>query len=96
MGRRGKTASPIVNAGRRPIIMRLSGGEDSQGEWGGTYLDHEGGGVRLGEHEALERYIEKNDPLEFNPEGPDICHWRTRAALESLRRQSRRRTSRAF
>jgi hypothetical protein len=62
----------MVNDGRRPIILRLIGGNDSHGHWGGSYLEHEKGGLRLGEHEHYEYKFEKEDTVLFIPEGNDV------------------------
>lgn len=62
----------MVNAGRRPVILRIIGGSDSDGHWGGSYLDQEKGGLRLGEHEHYERKFEKEDTVLMVPEADDI------------------------
>lgn len=62
----------MVNVGRRPVILRLIGGSDSAGHWGGTYLEHDKGGLRLAEHERYEKTFEKEDTIQFNPNGEDL------------------------
>lgn len=64
----------IANAGRRPIILRLLGGSDRDGKWGGVFLDRENGGLRLGEREHYEYTVEKEGTVSFNPEGQDIFY----------------------
>ena len=44
----------VINAGRRPIILRMRGGVDKDGDWVGTYLGKDQAGLRLGEHERFE------------------------------------------
>jgi hypothetical protein len=61
----------VVNRGRRPVILRLLGGYNSEGEWGGEYLESEKGGIRLGEHERRDFSIEKKDTILFSPVDPD-------------------------
>jgi len=50
----------LVNAGRRPVIIRLFGGTFGKDGWQGTYLN-EGKGLRLGEHEFYEQTISPDD-----------------------------------
>lgn len=64
----------MVNAGRRPVILRVIGGNDSQGKWSGTFLEHENGGMRLGEHERYERTFTKDDTVSLIPEAEDIIY----------------------
>jgi hypothetical protein len=66
----------LVNLGRRPVILRLIGGLDGNGNSGGTYLEHAKGGLRLGEHERHEFDIAKDDTMQFNPDGPDVTYER--------------------
>ena len=40
----------------------------SAGQYGGTHLDHESGGKRLGEHERHEIVVRKNDTVLLGPE----------------------------
>jgi hypothetical protein len=48
----------VVNAGRRPIIIRLFGGYYGESEFvGGEYIDDAKGGRRLGENEFFERTL---------------------------------------
>jgi len=66
----------MVNAGRRPIILRLIGGTDSTGHWACSYIEHEKGGLRLTEHERYERTVEKDDTVHFafDPDDEDIFY----------------------
>jgi hypothetical protein len=61
----------VVNAGRRPVILRLLGGDGPQGGFSGTYLAHDSGGLRLGEHERHEFSIKSEDAFfQADPDGP--------------------------
>jgi hypothetical protein len=77
-----KIAVNVVNRGRRPVILRLIGGYDRKGEWDGTYLDHEKGGVRLGEHEHKQFQLDKEEVVMTSMDGPKTptmsCGSRTR------------------
>jgi hypothetical protein len=59
----------IVNAGRRPIILRMRGAVDKNGEWIGTFLGKDKSGLRLGEHERFDHKMEKGDLFEQTPDG---------------------------
>lgn len=59
----------FVNVGRRPVILRLFGGHDETGDWVGSFLGKEEGGLRLGEHERHEFTIRKEDTVQISPEG---------------------------
>lgn len=61
----------VVNKGRRPAILRLLGGPTSGGTSGGTLLEHDKGGLRLGEHERHEFRIERDDAVLLGPDGPE-------------------------
>ena len=55
----------IVNSGRRPVILRMWGGADENGEWIGEQFGQGGEGKRLGEHERAELVLRKNNfPLD--------------------------------
>jgi len=58
----------LVNKGRRPVILRLFGGYDASGRYGGTYLKGTDGGQRLGEHELHEIVVTKNDTVFMGPD----------------------------
>jgi hypothetical protein len=58
----------VVNAGRRPIILRMRGAVDKNGEWIGTYLGKDQSGLRLGEHERLDHRMEAHDLFEATPD----------------------------
>ncbi|CAE6801815.1 hypothetical protein R69749_02655 [Paraburkholderia domus] len=62
----------MVNAGRRPVILRLIGGASAAGTWSAEYLAREEGGLRLGEHERYEHTFEKEDTVKFHPEHDDL------------------------
>ena len=63
-----------VNAGRRPVVLRMWGGTDKAGVWAGSMLRYEEGGHRLGEHERLDFAITAQDVLQFVPEGDDVLY----------------------
>lgn len=64
----------MVNVGRRPVILRLIGGSDAAGHWGGTYLEYDKGGLRLAERERHEKILAKEDTVQFNPDGDDLIY----------------------
>jgi hypothetical protein len=57
-----------VNAGKRPIILRLLGGDHEDG-WSGTYLGESGKGLRLGENEFFEDNISPGHNIFIHPGG---------------------------
>lgn len=68
----------LINAGRRPVILRLLGGTSKIGKWSATFLGKDEGGLRLGEHEHYEHTIEKEDTVTFDLDSDDIvfeCLW---------------------
>jgi hypothetical protein len=66
-----KIAVDVVNKGRRPVILKMIGGYDRQGRWSGTYLDHDKGGIRLGEHEHKQFQLDKEKVVSMDEDGPD-------------------------
>jgi hypothetical protein len=66
-----KLAVTVVNRGRRPVILRMIGGNGRKGGWSGTYLDSKKGGIRLGEHEHHEFELSKEDVVGSDEHGPD-------------------------
>lgn len=58
----------IVNAGRRPIILRGWGGNDKKGNGVITMLGDKNQGLRLGEHERFEITLEKHDIYTQTPD----------------------------
>lgn len=62
----------LINKGRRPVILRMIGGTSEDGKWAASFLEHEKGGLRLGEHERYEHTIEKEDTVSFHPEHEDL------------------------
>ncbi|MBK5180457.1 hypothetical protein [Paraburkholderia domus] len=68
----GQIVVTMVNAGRRPVILRLIGGASAAGTWSAEYLAREEGGLRLGEHERYEHTFEKEDTVKFHPEHDDL------------------------
>ncbi len=61
----------VVNRGRRPVILRMIGGYHSDGGGGGESIEHENGGLRLGEHERHDFTIDKEKAVLQGPDGPD-------------------------
>lgn len=59
----------MINLGRRPVILTSVGGV-AAGDWSALLLNHEKGGVRLGEHERFEHRISKDDTVHVTPDGP--------------------------
>lgn len=57
----------IVNAGRRPIILRTWAGEDNTGEWVGTFLGENHAGLRLGENEHYEFSLLRHELGAYTP-----------------------------
>ena len=65
----------VVNTGTRPVILRMVGGSDDNDNWSGQMLEHEKGGVRLGEHERWEHTITNEDTVDPHSHDPqDILH----------------------
>ena len=62
----------VVNKGRRPVILRMIGGNGEGGGWSATNLATEKGGIRLGEHERWEHTIKPEHTVSFNPDGEDM------------------------
>jgi hypothetical protein len=50
-----------INAGRRPLILRMWGGTDESGNWVGRFLDQEQQGLRLAEHERTDVMLRNSD-----------------------------------
>ena len=68
----------VVNKGRRPVILKMLGGNSRTGGWGGTYFASTKGGIRLGEHEHYEFEIDKEGGIlldESGPGGPYDVMW---------------------
>lgn len=64
----------FINLGRRPVILRTLGGTSRDGTWSAEFLEREKGGIRLGEHEAFEHTICKEDTLAFHPSNEDLLY----------------------
>jgi hypothetical protein len=58
----------MVNAGRRPVILRLLGFTTKDGNWTAEILDGVKGGIRLGEHEVYERRLTWDDTVHMGPD----------------------------
>lgn len=61
-------AISIVNAGRRPAILRMWAGEDAAGHWVGSYLGEGKAGLRLGENEHFEFSLPKHELWASTPD----------------------------
>lgn len=62
----------LINTGRRPVILRMIGGEDLSGRWSGVYLGNDQAGIRLGEHERHELHVKKEDTVAFSQDDEDV------------------------
>ena len=58
----------IVNAGRRPVVLRTWAGVDKDGNWIGTFFGKDQGGLRLGEHERHDFRLMKDDCYAVTPD----------------------------
>lgn len=67
-GDQPKLAISIVNAGRRPIVLRMWAGSDGGVGWVGTKLSPQDGGLRLAEHEMHEVMLSVADLIGETPE----------------------------
>ena len=63
-----KLAISIVNAGRRPIVLRMWAGSDGGSGWVGTKLRPQDGGMRLAEHEMHEVILSATDLIGETPD----------------------------
>ena len=84
----------IVNAGRRPLILRMWGGTDTSGNWVGTFLGKGDAGPRLGEYEMHKLTLERDDAIAFTPDDGAVAFedlW----IEDSLGRRHRIRDARA-
>jgi hypothetical protein len=63
-----RIAISIVNAGRRPAILRMWAGEDTAGHWVGSYLGEGKAGLRLGENEHFEFSLPKQELQASTPD----------------------------
>jgi hypothetical protein len=59
----------VVNAGRRPVILRMLVASETKKKWVGTHLGTPEKPLRLGEFERYERTIEREDLVELTPDG---------------------------
>lgn len=58
----------VVNAGRRPIVIRMWAGAENDKNWVGTYIGAEQRGLRLGEHERFDLTLRSHDLYATTPE----------------------------
>ena len=58
----------VVNAGRRPIVLRMWCGVDAAENWVGTFINQAVNGGRLGEHERLDLKVTKEDLIAITPD----------------------------
>jgi hypothetical protein len=61
----------VINAGTRPVILRMIGGADDKDNWSGSMLNYEKGGIRLGEHERWEHTIRNEDTVDVYSNEPE-------------------------
>lgn len=59
----------IINRGRRPVILRLLGGDIKPTGWSGTYYNYSKGGNRLGEGERHDQQLGMEDLVSNDSEG---------------------------
>ncbi len=59
----------VVNAGRRPVVLRMWGGTDAEGGWVGTMINSNEGGKRLAEHERYDVKLLRDDLIACTPDG---------------------------
>lgn len=57
----------VVNAGRRPIVLRMWAGADEKSNWVGSILNSKEGGHRLAEHERYDLSLNRNDLVAYTP-----------------------------
>jgi hypothetical protein len=63
----------VINAGTRPVILRMVGGSDDNDHGGGMLIAHDKGGIRLGEHERWEHSIKNEETVDpYSDEPRDI------------------------
>jgi hypothetical protein len=62
----------IVNAGRRPIVLRMWAGSSQRTygkeKWIGTFMNHDKGGQRLAENESYELRLKREDLIGSSPD----------------------------
>lgn len=61
----------VVNAGRRPVVIRMWVAEDENGEWIGHHVGEKGAGLRIEEHGRTE-IILRDDDLPFESASCEI------------------------
>ena len=72
-GDRPSMVFSIVNAGRRPVVIRMWAGQAATDtDWVGTYLGEGKAGLRLGEHDHHEITLHHEDLLGEAP-GNEVC-----------------------
>jgi hypothetical protein len=77
----------IVNAGRRPVILRMWVGFGEKGEWVGTILGEGKSGLRLGEHERHEISLRRDDLVGQMPPPSDDIEFQDLWVEDSLGRR---------
>lgn len=60
-------AVSIVNAGKRPLIIRMWGGTGENDKWIGNFLGEKRQGLRLGEKERHDMALKKDDMFAISP-----------------------------
>lgn len=61
----------VVNAGRRPVVLRKIGGSVGD-HWSATCIDFDAGGRRLGEHEHYQHKFRAIDLTSITPESEEF------------------------
>ncbi len=61
-------ALSLINAGKRPLIIRMWGGNDKDGKWIGSYINNQKTGLRLDEKERYDIALHKDDMLKMTPD----------------------------
>lgn len=60
-------AVSIINAGKRPLIVRMWGGNGENGNWVGEFLGEKKKGLRLAEKERHDMALKKDDMFATTP-----------------------------
>lgn len=61
-------ALSIVNAGKRPLIVRMWGGNDNNGDWVGEFIGKQQKGIRLGEKDRYDIELYKENMIGMTPD----------------------------
>ncbi|MBA4719380.1 MAG: hypothetical protein HRO68_09910 [Nitrosopumilus sp.] len=61
-------ALSIINTGKRPLVIRILGGNDKNGKWAGSFINDQKAGLRLDEKERYDIALYKDDMVEMTPD----------------------------